>query len=176
VAPADEAGRLVAAPEPLVRVHELVRDGGDLVRVREQARDELATGLRQLVLRALFVERVLVALEQRHVRVHAAAGCRTGLRHERRVHALLDRDLLDDRAEGHDVVGGREGVRVAQVDLVLARAALVVAVLHRDAEVLEHPHAPATEVVRRAAGNVVEVAGRVDRLGAVGPNDDDFSR
>jgi hypothetical protein len=52
----------------------------------------------------------------------------------------------------------------------------VVAVLDRDAEVLEHAHAAAAEVVRRAAGHVVEVARRVDRLGAVGPNDDDFSR
>jgi hypothetical protein len=52
----------------------------------------------------------------------------------------------------------------------------VVAVLDRDAEVLEHAHAAAAEVVRRAAGHVVEVARRVDRLGTVGPNDDDFSR
>ena len=118
--------------------------------------------------RALLVERVDVALEQRHVRVHAAAGLAAErLRHERRVDALLDRDLLDDGAEGHDVVGRRQRVGVAQVDLVLAGAALVVAELHRDAEVLEHPHRAAAEVVRGAARDVVEVAGGVDRLGAV---------
>ena len=55
-------------------------------------------------------------------------------------------------------------VGVAQVDLVLAGARLVVAELHRDAEVLEHPHRAAAEVVGRAAGDVVEVPGRVDRL------------
>ena len=87
------------------------------------------------------VEGVRVALEQREVRVHAAAGIlRERLRHERRVDALLDRDLLDHGAEGHDVVGGRERVGVAQVDLVLAGTGLVVAELDRDAEVFEHAH------------------------------------
>ena len=61
-----------------------------------------------------------------------------------------------------------ERVGVAQVDLVLTGSALVVAELDRDAEVFEHPHRATTEVVRRAAGHVVEVAGGVDRLGAVG--------
>ena len=134
----------------------------------QQARDELAADLGELVLRALLVEGVDVALEERHVRVHAAAGLAAErLRHERRVDALLDRDLFDHGAERHDVVGRREGVGVAQVDLVLAGAALVVAELDRDAEVLEHPHRAPAEVVRRAAGDVVEVAGGVDRLGAV---------
>ena len=97
--------------------------------------------------------------------MHAAAGIlRERLGHERGVDALLDRDLLHDGAEGHDVVGGGEGVGVPQVDLVLAGAGLVVAELHRDAQVFEHAHRAAPEVVRRAAGNVVEVAGRVDRL------------
>ena len=120
--------------------------------------------------RALLVEGVHVALEQRHVRVHAAARLAAQrLRHERRVDALLDRHLLDDGAEGHDVVGRGERIGVAQVDLVLARAALVVAELHRDAEVFEHPHRAAAEVVRGAAGDVVEVAGGIDRLGTIRP-------
>ena len=59
--------------------------------------------------------------------------------------SLLDRHLLDHRAERHDVVGRREGVGVAQVDLVLAGARLVVAEFHRDPEVLEHAHAAAAE-------------------------------
>ena len=135
----------------------------------EETGDELATDLRELVLRALLVEGVDVALEQRHVRVHAAAGLAADrLRHERRVDALLDRDLFDDRAERHDVVGRRQRVGVAQVDLVLTRSALVVAELDGDAEVLQHPHRATAEVVRRSAGDVVEVAGRVDRLGPVG--------
>ena len=113
-------------------------------------------------------EGVGVALEQRHVGVHAGARVTgEGLRHERRVHALLDRDLFDHGAERHDVVGRGEGVGVAQVDLVLAGARLVVAELDGDAEVFEHPHRTATEVVRRASRHVVEVAGRVDRLRSV---------
>ena len=42
----------------------------------------------------------------------------------------------------------------------------MVAELDRDAEVFEHPHRPAAEIVRRAARNVVEVARGVDRLRA----------
>jgi hypothetical protein len=61
-----------------------------------------------------------------------------GFRHERRVHALLDRDLFDDRAEGHDVVGRRQRIRIAKVDLVLAGARLVMTEFDRDAEVFEH--------------------------------------
>ncbi len=57
-------------------------------------------------------------------------------------------------------------VGVAQVDLVLPGPGLVVTELDRDAEVFEHPHRTAAEVVRGSAGNVVEVAGRVDGLGA----------
>ena len=152
----------------LVGVDELVGHRRDLVRVAEQAGDELPADLGELVLRALFVERVDVALEQRHVGVHAAAGLAAHrLGHERGVDALLDRDLFDHGAERHDVVRRGEGVRVAQVDLVLARAALVVAELDRDAEVFQHAHGSPAEVVGRAAGHVVEVTGRVDRLGAV---------
>ena len=47
------------------------------------------------------------------------------------------RDLLHDEPERHHVVGHRERVGVAQVDLVLARAELVEAVLDRDAHRLE---------------------------------------
>jgi hypothetical protein len=103
------------------------------------------------------------------VGVHAAARLAAErLRHEGRVHALLDRDLFDHGAERHDVVRRRECVRVAEVDLVLTGAALVVAVLDGDPEVLQHPDRPAAEVVRRASRDVVEVAGGIDGLGAVG--------
>jgi hypothetical protein len=85
------------------------------------------------------------------------------LRHERRVDALLDRHLLDDRAERHDVVRRRERVRVPQIDLVLTGAGLVVTELDRDAEILEHANRPTPEVVSGSARHVVEEAGRVDR-------------
>src|SRR6185312_7143977 len=59
-------------------------------------------------------------------------------------------------------------VGVAKVDLVLTRAALVVTELDGDAEVLEHAHRTAPEVVCRAPRHVVEVSRRVDRLRALG--------
>src|SRR5207244_11072505 len=42
------------------------------------------------------------------------------LGHERRMKPVSDRHVLDDEAEGRDVVGGREHVVVPEVDLVLA--------------------------------------------------------
>ncbi len=52
-------------------------------------------------------------------------------------------------------------IRVAQVDLVLAGAGLVVAELDRDADRFQHGHGRAAEVLRHTAGNVVEVAALV---------------
>ena len=49
-------------------------------------------------------------------------------------------DLFHDEADGHDRVGHREGVGVAQVDLVLARGVLVLGVLDGDAHLLEGEH------------------------------------
>ena len=50
-------------------------------------------------------------------------------------------DLLHHEADRHDGVGHREGVGVAQVDLVLAGGVLVLGVLDRDAHLLEREHA-----------------------------------
>ncbi len=165
MAPGEVRGGLAPAPQPLVAVDPLVGDGGVLAPVVQQAGDELPADLAQLVRRAGLVEGVGVALEERHVRVHAAAGVLgEDLGHEGRVDTLLERDLLDHRAEGHDVVRGGERVGVAQVDLVLPRCALVVAELHGDADRLEHRDRRPAEVVRLALGHVVEVAAVVDRL------------
>ena len=54
-----------------------------------------------------------------------------GLGMKRGEHPLLQRDLLHHHPEGHDVVGRGQRVGVAQVDLLLAGRALVVAELHR---------------------------------------------
>jgi hypothetical protein len=106
--------------------------------VAQQAGDELPSRARELVGRAGLVEGVGVALEEGQVGVHARPGCsRERLGHERREDALLEGDLLDDGAEGHDVVGRRERVGIAQVDLVLPGRALVVAELDRDAHRLQ---------------------------------------
>ena len=96
--------------------------------------------------------------------MHAGAGVLgEGLGHERGPDALLDRDFLHHQAEAHDVVRGGQRVGVAQVDLLLAGRALVVAVLHGDAHRLEHRDRGAAEVVRDAVRRVVVVAAGVDR-------------
>ncbi len=163
-------GALGAAPDALVGVDPLVGDGRDLGGVPEQAGDEGAADLGELVLGARLVERVAVALEEGEVGVHARAGVLgERLRHEGGLDALLQRDLLHDQAEGHDVVGGGERVGVAQVDLLLAGGALVVAELHRDAHRFEHGDRLAAEVHADVLRGVVEVAGVVGgrRAGAV---------
>ena len=115
------------------------------------------------------VERVHVAFEQRQVRVHPRAeraGDRLG--HERRVHAVVLRDFLGDEPERHHVVGHRERVGVAEVDLVLARAVLVERVLDRDAHRLEAEHGLLAELRAEVVGGEVEVAGAVERLHPLG--------
>ncbi len=88
---------------------------------------------------------------------------RERLGHERGVGALLEGDFLDDRAERHDVIRGLEGIGVTEVNLVLARTALVMAELHRDTDRFEHGHGGAAEVLRYSARYVVKVATFVHR-------------
>ncbi len=112
------------------------------------------------------VERVGVALEQRLVHVHSAAGLAVHrLGHEGRVEVVELRDLLDDQAVGHHAVGHLERLVVAKVDLVLARADLVVAVLDLDSEALERPNRLVAQVDGEVARGLVEVGAVVDDLG-----------
>ncbi|BAI65154.1 predicted NAD/FAD-dependent oxidoreductase [Rothia mucilaginosa DY-18] len=158
MAPGDVGGCLAAAPEALVGVDELVGDRGEFGGVLEHTGDEVARGLGQLVFGAGFEECVGVAFEEGEVGVHAAAGVLgEGLGHEGCVHAQRVGDFLDDGAEGHDVVGGLQGVGVAQVDFILAGAGFVVAEFDGDANFFEHGHCLAAEVLHDAAGGVVEV-------------------
>ena len=115
--------RFVAGDEALVAVHPLVRDERELRRVAQHAGHVRLRDRREVVLVGLVEEGVAVALEQRLVRVHAAAvlvGER--LRHEGGVDVVRERDLLHDEAVRHRAVGHRQRVGVAQVDLVLATA------------------------------------------------------
>ena len=110
------------------------------------------------------MEGVLVSLEEADVGVHRRARVLgEGLGHEGGPHALGDGDLLDDVAEGHDVVGHRQGVGVAQVDLLLPGPALVVAELHRDAHRFERLDRAPAEVRGRVVAGLVEVAAGVGR-------------
>ena len=114
-------------------------------------------------------EGVLVAPEEALVDVHAAAVlAEERLRHEGGVAAVLVRDLLHDRAVGHDVVGHLQAVGEAHVDLVLGRPDLVVRVLDLDAHLLERHHRVAPEVARLVERGEVEVPALVEHLGAVG--------
>ncbi len=59
------------------------------------------------------------------------------LRHERRVEAMVERDLLDDETERRDAIGGRDRVRVLEVDLVLPGRDLVMRGFDLEAHLLE---------------------------------------
>ena len=96
-----------------------------------------------------------------------------GLGHERRVHAEVGGDLLHDEAERHHVVGHGERVGVAEVDLVLARAELVEAVLDRDAHRLERDDRLAPQLAHHVELGEVEEAGVVERLGRLGRLEDE---
>ena len=114
------------------------------------------------------VERVHVAFEQRQVGVHPGAEvARERLGHERRVHAVVGGDLLHHVAERDHVVGHRERVAVAQVDLVLARSELVMAVLDGDPHRLERHDRLLAQVGHLLELGDVEEPGVVERLGGV---------
>ena len=143
--------RLVAGDEALVGVHPLVRDGGDLACVLEQAGDELAARPPRAVARR-------PGRRRRSARPGTArSGCASpsparpsrGFGMNEACTPRLLGDLLDDEADRHDRVGHRQRVGVAQVDLVLARRVLVLRVLDGDAHVLEGEHRPLAQVGRR---------------------------
>jgi hypothetical protein len=98
--------------------------------------------------------------------VHArAVDAEDRLGHERRVQAVLHRHVLHDEAERADVVGRRQHVVVAEVDLVLARRHLVVGGLHVEAHRLEREHDLPAHVLALVDRREVEVPARVVRLG-----------
>jgi hypothetical protein len=115
------------------------------------------------------VEELVAAVgEERLVRMHARAVlAEERLRHERRVVAVLLRDLLHDEAVREHEVRHIERVCVADVDLVLGRADLVVVVLDGDAHLLERADRVAADRRRRVHRRLGEVAALVERLRAV---------
>ena len=101
------------------------------------------------------------------MRVHAGAVlAEQRLRHEGRVVAVPRGDLLHDQAVRDRVVGHRERVGVAHVDLVLRRADLVVVVLDRDADRLQRVDRVVAHLGGRVLGGHREVAALVERLRA----------
>ena len=135
----------------------------------QEPRRELPRERREAELVALVVEGVALAAEERELEVHArAVVLGEGLRHEGRVDPVPQRHLLHDDAVGHDRVGHRERVGVAQIHLVLARRHLVVGEGDPDPELLEHQHRLAPEIGGLIERGQVEVAPLVERLGAAG--------
>ena len=164
--PADRGRSLEPGQQPLVRVHPLVRHGGQLGCVPQDSAEERGADGREQRLRILGVEGVAarVRLEQRHVEVHARAGEAVDrLRHERREHAELARHLLHGEAERRDRVRHRERVGVLQVELVLRRADLVVRRLDGDAHQLEVADRRPAEVAAVVERRLVEVRAFVER-------------
>ena len=137
----------------------------DLACVLEDPGDERLGDIGELQRIVGAVERVDLALEQAHMGMHGRAGVLPEwLGHERRPHPLFQRDLFDDVAERHHVVGHRQRIREAQIDLLLSGRAFVVAELHRDPHELQGVDRMPTEV-GGGVHRLVEVAGVVGRNG-----------
>ena len=97
--------------------------------------------------------------------VHAGAvHAENRLRHERRVEAVVERDLLHDELERRDLVGRRDRVAVLEVDLVLAGSDLVVRRLDLEAHRLERDDDVAPRLFAAVHGREVEVAALVVRV------------
>ena len=79
------------------------------------------------------MEGIGFTFKQRQVGVHA--GTRPlfkRLRHKGRAYALAYCYLLDDVAKGHDVIGHRHDIGMAQVDFLLPRRCFMVRELCRN--------------------------------------------
>ena len=99
------------------------------------------------------------------MRVHPAAVlAEDRLRHERRREPEPLRHRLHDETEGRDVVGRRERVGVAEVDLVLAVRHFVVRRLHLEPHLLEVVHDRAPRILAEIHRREVEVRADVVRL------------
>ena len=141
----------------------MVGDGGQLAGVSQHTGDEPTGHGREVVLVGVVVERVAVPIEERHVGVHARSlNSGQRLRHERGHDSVPGGDLLDDHPHGHHRVGHGHGVGVAEIDLVLARGVLVLAVLDGDAHVLQGQHGLAAQLTCQVVGGQVEVGALVE--------------
>ena len=133
----------------LVGVDRRREEHGELARASDPAGEELPEDL------GLAGEGGLVAAPERRVDVAGRPDPGVvGLRHEGDRAAVLVRKLLEAVLVDRVVVGHRDGVRVAEVDLLLSRPRLALRVLDRDAR---RVHA----VANRADERLV-VAGRED--------------
>ena len=109
------------------------------------------------------LKEVLAVHGQREVDVEAAAGLvGQRLRQEAGVEAVAGRHGPDDLLEQEDVVGGLEGAGVVEIDLILAVAVLVVAVLGGEAHLLHGQADVPADVLAGVQRCYVEIAACVD--------------
>ena len=109
------------------------------------------------------LKEVLAVHGQREVDVEAAAGLvGQRLRQEAGVEAVAGRHGPDDLLEQEDVVGGLEGAGVVEIDLILAVAVLVVAVLGGEAHLLHGQADVPADVLAGVQRRYVEIAACVD--------------
>ena len=120
-------------------------------------------------------ESVLTALPEAYMEVHAVAGeAVEGLGHERGVQTAHLGDCLHSVLEAHDVVGGFQSLIVAEVDLVLRFANLVVENLRNETQSRHVERYLPPYIPRLIQGHEVEVAasiGQVKLPGAVLPEE-----
>ena len=164
--PRDRGRRLVAGHQALVRIHERVGDRAEALRVLQQSADVVQARLAQLNLVLRIEERVLAALEERLMRVHArAVHAEDRLRHEGRVQVVVQRHVLDDEAARAHVVRRRQHIVIVKIDLVLARRDFVMRGLDVHAHLLEGDDDLAADVFAEIDRREVEVAGAIVRFG-----------
>ena len=124
--PSQMTGGLVAGNQPLVAVYQRIGDGTESLHMVQKTRDELVGQRRQLSGIVLVIKGVFAVPEQRHVHMHAAAGCAIdGLGHKRGMEAVLLSQRLDGQLEGHDIVGGMKCLLILEINLMLCRSNLM---------------------------------------------------
>ena len=96
--------------------------------------DEVSTRLRQVHFVISTKERIVVAIEQRHVCVHSrSVAIAKWSRHECGKSTGGSSKFFCNNLESNNRIGHRQSVRVTKIDLVLPNSNFVMAVLHGDA-------------------------------------------
>src|ERR1035437_3560852 len=100
--------------------------------------------------------------------MHAASVLtKYGLRHKRGIVACPERDLLNDEAVRHNAIGHGQSVRVAEINLVLARANFVVTILDMNAHVLQRKYRVSPKISRLIQRGKIEVPAGINDIGAL---------
>ena len=133
----------------------------------QQSGHELVSDTAQALLSVRVLKHIFASLEQRHVDVHArSCHSEKRLRHEGGVEAMFTGDCFDDKLECLDVVARPDGVRVFEIDLMLARGVLMVGSLDFEAERFQFEHDIPAAIFAKVGRRKVKVAAIVVQLEA----------